>query len=158
MFRIRCRHTYSWETVLCLLLDVIDDEFLWEIQMKWLALSKEAKTISFSHVIKIYKSKLLCSLQIIFSFNFCSQHMIASSITSIVVCIIDYSTTIIKTVSSVLLHCTQVYQFFLSLSLSCWLMLWVLTSVLLIWLQDFSSHFTLFSCFILLHCTSILLT
>ena len=128
------------------------------VQMRWLALSKETKTISFSHVIKIYKSKLLCSLQIIFSFNFCSQHMIASSITSIVVCIIDYNTTIIKIVNSVLLHCTQIYQFFLSLSLFCWLMLWVLTSILFIWLQNFSFHSTLFSCFILFHCTSIFLT
>ena len=73
------------------MLDVIDDEFLWEAQMKWLTLSKEAKTIFFSHVIKTYKSKLLCSLQIIFFFNFCSQHMIASFITSVVVCIIDYN-------------------------------------------------------------------
>ena len=73
------------------MLDVIDDESLWETQMKWLTFWKKAKKISFSHVIKTYKSKLLCNLQIIFLSHFCSQHMIASSITSVVVCIIDYN-------------------------------------------------------------------
>ena len=64
--------------------------------LKWLTLLKKTKTISFSHVIKIYKSKFLDSLQIIFFYNFCFQHMITSFITSVVVCIIDYNTTIIK--------------------------------------------------------------
>ena len=50
------------------MLDVIDDKLLWETQMKRLAFWKKAKKISFSHVIKTYKSKLFDSLQIIFSF------------------------------------------------------------------------------------------
>ena len=90
-----------WHTCLCVL-NVIDDEFFWRAQMKWLAFWKETKKISFSHVIKTYKSKLLCSLQFIFFSHFCSQHMIASSITSVVVCIIDYNNNHQDLISSAL--------------------------------------------------------
>ena len=53
--------------------------------LKWLTLTKETKKIFFSHVIKIYKSKLLDSLQFIFFTHFCFQHMIASSLQSVVI-------------------------------------------------------------------------
>ena len=53
--------------------------------LRWLALTKKTKKISSSHVIKIYKSKLLDNLQFIFFTHFCFQHMIASSLQSIVI-------------------------------------------------------------------------
>ena len=131
--------------------------------LKWLTLTKKTKKIFFSHVIKIYKSKLLGNLQIIFLSHFCSQHMIASFITSVVVCIIDYSTTIIKILST--LHCKSVYQFFLFfLSLS-FFWCWYCES----WRDDVNYHvfdfsfhsILLFQSFyqftISVHCTNILL-
>ena len=53
--------------------------------LKWLISSKKTKRISFLHVIKIYKSKFLDNLQIIFFTHFCFQHMITSSLQSIVI-------------------------------------------------------------------------
>ena len=53
--------------------------------LKWLILTKKTKKISFSHVIKIYKSKFLDNLQFIFFTHFCFQHMTTSSLQSIVI-------------------------------------------------------------------------
>ena len=53
--------------------------------LRWLILAKKTKKISFSHVIKIYKSKFLDNLQFIFFTHFCFQHMTTSSLQSIVI-------------------------------------------------------------------------
>ena len=111
--------------------------------MKRLAFWEKAKKISFSHVIKTYKSKLLCRINNQASYifqNIVFDNLIASFITSVVACII-YCSNIIKTLSALqsALHAslsilTVLCVAFASLML---LMLWVLTSILSIWFERF---------------------